>query len=541
MTSSRKNQSQRSGPQRADRLVTMRRVLALALVLGLHGADLARAQEFLPTARTRVVGPRKDPDEGCCLYRKYCPIKYESFLVEANICEGQFVWEWAHALADLVRWKCDAELYCESEHNPRYEVIRVTAAPGFGKSALLRYLEKILKRGCEVKGTRPCEIRAILDGVDDTFVLENVYWIKLDELRNNFGVRSTMLDDLKNDDGFPRPGFGTLPAFDYDDHAAPGVEFLVKAFNPRLRNRKLDQCILLIDSIDEIHPDSAKSLLTRLDDYIKERQEEDGRLGKRGFLRIFVIGRPEGFTEYYRIPRGGVPKRAPVRLSEPCFHSYDDLVCAARSVVQFNMFGGWDDPADEHDIKNMTKKAIEFATEHPWLQESFCNLSGLGDLIRFSNVYTGCVTPPCSLKDEYELKEIFFESLLARERDIHNRPTSRSQEYILLLEEIACRFARCHQIDSNGYFMVTPNDFVEINVKVDKHVQCVSYLAEAVLNRSGLVDLDSLDRFPRYRFYPTWVREHLLERHQRRLQDLAKQGITVGICSRHCTGPGCRH
>ncbi len=79
--------------------------------------------------------------------------------------------------------------------------------------------------------------------------------------------------------------------------------------------------------------------------------------------------------------------------------------------------------------------------------------------------------------------------------------------------------------------MVTPNDFVEIDVKVGKHTQTVSYLAEAVLNRSGLVDLDSVHRFPRYRFYPCWVRTHLLERHRRCLEDLAEQ--------EDCAPPSC--
>ena len=35
--------------------------------------------------------------------------------------------------------------------------------------------------------------------------------------------------------------------------------------------------------------------------------------------------------------------------------------------------------------------------------------------------------------------------------------------------------------------MLTPNDFVEIDVNDGKHTRTVTYLAEAVLNRSGVV------------------------------------------------------
>jgi hypothetical protein len=444
----------------------------------------------------------------------------------------------------LVLWEFDKEPYCERKRigDQGYEVIRVTAAPGYGKSALLRYLQEIVKPGSKIGGTRPHEIRNLLPKGEESFYNRHVITIKLDELGSKFGIRSTMLDELKNEDGFPRPPFGTLRAFDYDDHAAPGVEFLMRQFNSA---QEVTNVVLIIDSIDELHPSSAKSLLKRIDDYIKERKREDEYLedGKKRFLRILVLGRPEGFTEYYRVPQGGVPKTQPVKLREPCFQSHDDLFFAATSVVKFNMLGDRDDPwaRDEPEINRMSHNAIEFAKQHPWLRESVYNLSSFGDLIRFSDVYTHGATPPASLQDEFQLREIFFESLLARARDVHNRPIARSQEYLYLLEEIACKFARCHQIDNRDHFMVTPNDFVEIDVMVDKHRQTSSYLAEAVLNRSGLVDLDSLDRFPRYRFYPHWVRDHLLERHRRRLQALAKQGNMMDICSRHCVRPGCHH
>jgi hypothetical protein len=507
--------------------VTMRGMLLPALLCGLHCLRSASAQPVCPTPQADVVGSKKYPDERCSrasqtpLHEMYCPVKFESFLIEANLSEGQFVGELKRALADMVCWEFDEEPYCKRANIVPYEVNRVTAPPGYGKSALLRYLIDILKY--RVHGTRPDEIRGHVSGRGDEFFQDRVSLIKLDELGIAFGIRSTMLDDLKDEDETSRAPFGKLRAFDYDDHAAPGIEFLVHEFDPKYKNGNSLPSILIIDSIDELHPDSAKSLLKRIDDFINTRREEDDGVvqSRRRFLRVFVVGCPEAFTDYYRIAQGGVPKARPIRLREPCYRSSDDLVGAGMSVAQFNVLGGQANPKVE---EHMTRNAIEFVKEHPWLEQSFYNLSAFGDLIRFSDIYSDRLRPPHSLRDEYQLQEVFFESLIARARSNYNRPASRSQEYILLLEEIACKFAGPRQIDKNGYFMLTPNDFVAIEVNVGKHSRTVSYLAEAVLNRSGVVELDSVDRFPRYRFYPSWVGTHLLERHRRRLKELAEAG-----------------
>ncbi len=521
------------GTQVAARLVTVRRVLLSALMFSVQDSGMAWAQHARPTPQSNVDGSNEDPEAKCSLYNKYCPIRFESFLLDANDyeygSEVGFIRDFTGALAALVCLESGGSL----DEETRYQVTRVIAPPGYGKSALLRYLERILQRDERICGSVPQRIASIMP-TDGTFEIKNHFCqIKLEALNTNFGIRSTMLDDLKNDGGFPILSFAKLRAFDYDDHAAPGIEYLVKEFTSQAPNLRLDRLILIIDSIDEIHPDSAKSLLTRLDDYIKQRRNEDKgvELGKMGFLRVFVVGRPEGFTDYYRIAQGGVSKTRPVRLKEPCFRSHDDLVCATRSVAQFNILGGEEDPRQRGQIKVLTDNTISFARKHSWLKECFKNLSALGDLIRFSNIYVSGLKSPRSLEDDYELKEVFFQCLLARARSTHNRPTSRSQEYVQLLEEIACKFARGHQVDKEGYFLVTPNDLVEIGVEFGKHTQTASYLVESVLNRSGVVDLDSVDRFPRYRFYPGWVRTHLLERHRRRLKELAEQG--------NCARPSC--
>jgi hypothetical protein len=163
--------------------------------------------------------------------------------------------------------------------------------------------------------------------------------------------------------------------------------------------------------------------------------------------------------------------------------------------------------------------------EHAWLSECAYNLTQFNDLVKFSDDYAALPEPvKHSLRkdDDYRMKEILFQLLLARARDSHHRPASDSREYVELLEEIAWKFASDDKIDKCGYFYVAPYDFVELKVKAGRRTGTVSFLAESVLNRSGVADLDSVNLVPRYRFYPSWVREHLICRRTKRLNELAR-------------------
>jgi hypothetical protein len=402
----------------------------------------------------------------------------------------------------------------------RYNVTRVIAPAGYGKSALLRYLDDILKPKSEIRKTREvgrganplCVIR---DKIRDNKHLKDkqlIYTIKLDELGGKFAIRTTMLDDLKNDAGFPLPAFGKLRAFDYDEHAAPGVEFLLKAFIPGFS--ELDRPILIIDSIDEIHPESAKSLLNRFDEYIEQREKDDREAGTLSVLQIFVVGRPEGFSDYYRIPQGGRMKELPIELRPPSYQTTGDLRKAVESVAQFALFG--ERKVDPTILQSAADKSIDFMNNHSFLRESPFNLSEFGELIKVSDKYS------LDLGEPY-VQDLFFGFLLGRTWASHNRPTAQYEDYTRLLEEIAAKYA-CN-VDGEGYFFVTPGDTVHIDVEVDgkRRTRKSSYLVEAVLNRSGVAYLNPVNLYvPRYGFYPSWVHKYLFCRYQKRQKAPAK-------------------
>jgi hypothetical protein len=199
----------------------------------------------------------------------------------------------------------------------------------------------------------------------------------------------------------------------------------------------LDRHVQLIDSIDEIHPESAKSLLQRVDEYVKRRRDEDEKVPreKRGFLRVFILGRPEGFTDYYRITQGGVFKTKPVALRGPCFRNDEDRRAAARSVVPYVLGVGEKHPPCR--IDTLARKAVELGNSREWLKESFQNLTAFNDLVRAAD---SGEAPHEGPDNDFALKEMFFQSLLGRARASHHRPEAHTREYLGLLETIARRY-----------------------------------------------------------------------------------------------------
>jgi hypothetical protein len=581
------------------------RAILGALIVGLYGAQRACGQP--PTTLVPLTVEPKKPSSASkfTMDGKYDWPEYSSFVVEKNDGKDNFIGELKSALYELAH----REFQIPTDEKPlRYVVTRVTAPPGYGKSALLRYINDILLKRAKTSGSSPEAFRGTLkfdvhfhedrlpapekkhwgqihaaeekgtlrirvydwDGHhpnDDTllpinadtcqlaeqimlwkpsagkppcedvrdkiirgvgkimeqnsaapslapFDVENhIFKINLDRLATQPEIRSTLLDELKNDDGFPAPPFARLPAFDYDRHASPGIKFLVNAFNPRPSEPDFRRSILFIDSLDEIHPESATSLLTRLDEYIKAREDDDKRgSDEQGFLRVFVFGRPEGFQDYYRITQGGVYKTPPIKLLGPDLMR--EGVCAqqaaAASVVRFVL--GDEDGKRETEIENMVRGTFCFLTEHPWLEESESleNLSAFNDLVKISERYQE--NP--GQADDFMLKETLFQSLLARARASHNRPTWQTDRYVELFEMIAS----WHRQKLGDCFDVAPSESVEIGIAINGSTHKLTYLVESVLNRSGIAELDSpVFNVPRYRFYPKWVHGHLIERRRMRL------------------------
>jgi hypothetical protein len=460
------SQAPRIGPPAALALLI---ALLVALCLG---GDEARARDDRPSLEFRPIGDasklRVDAARTRELLRFGDQIKFDNFLAEANE-------------AGIIRF-VEETLGAHAGGVPLHRVTRVAAPAGYAKSALFRYIKRRFDP-------------------DDRLI----YRIALDQLRDTVGVHSIMLDELTNDAGIARPAFAQLPAFDYDDHASPGIGFLLSKFVPGYSGE--DRPIVIIDSIDEIHPVSGMSLLKRVDDYVDQRKRND----PRGVAQVIVVGRPEGFVDYYRITQGGIPKEPPMILELPAFQTTGDLEAATRSVVEFAIFGedsgrtldGAAIRRRGEEIDGCVSKAMSLMRAHHFLRESPYNLATLDELVKVSTDYERLRLT------ETEFKELFFQFLLGRNRASHHRPTLQSPAYMMLLENIAHKYARDASSDRNGFFFVTPSDVVEIHD--DRGTS--AYLVEAVLSRSGVAYLSPVNLYvAKYRFYPSWLHGHLLDR-----------------------------
>jgi len=82
----------------------------------------------------------------------------------------------------------------------------------------------------------------------------------------------------------------------------------------------------------------------------------------------------------------------------------------------------------------MVSGTFRFLNKHSWLEksESLENLSMFNDLVKISENYK---EKPGQAAD-FMIKETLLQSLLARARASHNRPTWQTDAYIELLEEI---------------------------------------------------------------------------------------------------------
>jgi hypothetical protein len=114
------------------------------------------------------------------------------------------------------------------------------------------------------------------------------------------------------------------------------------------------------------------------------------------------------------------------------------------------------------------------------------------------------------------LKAKIFDDMMERNVGTHGRPGSGSRfdaGYRAALEQIAARYTN---VNSNGEFIVSPNDTVTLVNALGDPLGEV--LVTAVLERSGLAYLSSpTSTTKRFQFSPFWLHGYLAERYNQRI------------------------
>lgn len=323
-----------------------------------------------------------------------------------------------------------------------------------------------------------------------------------------------------------------------------------RAFVRRLLT--IEKPFLIMDSLDEVHPDDYLYLLETLQEFVSKRQ---------GAVRhAFVFGRPLVFREYWHqcCSAERIQGLSCFVLHPPRFVSFGDLRvsswnyhCWKYKLCMVDAEGSETDlPLANYEQwceagftregsfenlrcsvnQSMRPKVNEtlemWASTYPSVAAVLTNLAG-------NSMVREIVEDAVARKVDYsekQFKEEFFAKWLERDTLSGDRPSRLKPReldlYVKLLEAVAVQYADQAIASTDGFFEVAPTD----NAVVEHDGQPVSVGVERLLNRSGLVNLDAQrPGDARYRFEPIWFHRWLIEKHLERASEpqVAKPLVTA--------------
>lgn len=373
-------------------------------------------------------------------------------------------------------------------------------------------------------------------GVGKTFIKSGLY---RDEIPSEevwkFDIREWFTE-------FAERGFAEYkPDIVYRDHVINQLLSLTPAgrdaFRERLESNPLR--FLVVDSLDEVHPDDYLFVLSEL--------ERVALQGDRDFAHVVVFGRPLVFREYWSCcgaERAAQGLRC-YQLNPPQFQTTGDLLvsnwnyhCWKYEVgrvgadgqfqpMTLSEYRRWsnqdyettgefaDVTCKENDsARPDVRDALQqWSVQHPTVSAVLPNLAG-NSMAR--EVVEDFVANQQGF-DERRFMDEFFAKWLERDTLSGDRPSRLKPQdlelYVKLLEAVAVKYSDEDRLFPDGYFAVAPQDHVSVVHDGDT----VSVSVERLLNRSGLVNLNPLDPgTPHYRFEPFWFHRLLIQMHDER-------------------------
>lgn len=252
---------------------------------------------------------------------------------------------------------------------------------------------------------------------------------------------------------------------------------------------------ILIDDLDEIHEDSAKVILERLEAFIRDTDN--------GFVHFIVFGRPEGFWPWLkhsdRTPPANVTN-PPFVLEGPVYKTTGDLAfrCTDYHTYKYNS------PAPDEVIRDFQAQL----QKHRFLRYTIRPLSA-GNFVLNESILAHR-SPSNGHKSPEELRTALYSDLIDRNKESHERPTANDDQYAGILQLAAVfPLLQGRKINSEGYFEVYADDYIKFE---DSGDTARKVRLRDVLNRSGIAFMDPSDlRRTRYRFEPFWIHAHLVE------------------------------
>ena len=252
--------------------------------------------------------------------------------------------------------------------------------------------------------------------------------------------------------------------------------------------------MVLIDGIDEVHPEFSELILLAIHNYIKKLDS----FGNPTFAHIFVLGRPEGFKEYLT-----------GRYHQPEYFRYLKDNIFVMKVPEIRTAGDLRVVVEEYQSafgrlrQNPLNNLKEMVVQHDFVLYTMQYLSYSNFLIQEAALLSAS-----QMRSSEQLKDKMLSGAIDRNKGSHGRPASNNKYYYELLRKIAKKYAS--EIDDQGFFEVNAQDDL-ISIEVGSQGK-LHFKITDVLDRSGLAFLDPPDfAVPRYRFEPIWIHRYLVE------------------------------
>jgi hypothetical protein len=322
---------------------------------------------------------------------------------------------------------------------------------------------------------------------------------------------------------------------------------------PRLRDylEAQDAGFYVIDSLDEIHPDDYTWILEQVQEFVCH--------GERPFVHVVVFGRGFAFHEFWnkRSQRRRGTDVELYLLNPPAFRTTGDLTVSSwnyhswkyrlawvpggneTSKMPLDAYARWIKSGcsrdgefrsvtceDNDDMRADVQSAfVDCASKSCVVCSALYNLAGnsmIREILRRETLEQHSY-------DERRVAEAYLSAWLARETNVHDRPSMERPEhldlYVSLLRRVAVKYLQDRQIDDRGYFPVRDGDAVTVEYEGRPY----TFPVKRILDRSGLIVTDPRgEGIAKYRFEPFWVHRLLVEMHRERMAREQRFALGVG-------------
>lgn len=286
---------------------------------------------------------------------------------------------------------------------------------------------------------------------------------------------------------------------------------LLRQSNCISNNRK--KKVVLIDDLDEIHPDSSELLLKSIDTFLSKQENT-----QKYFLHFIVFGRPEAFATWLSHPHHQFPNNFKKFIVKgPGYTHTSDISLMSSNYFLFRK--------NELKPDSIDDTLLDLIKNKPFLHHTYTNNLANGNFVISSII-------GLDGSSDIAYKARLFEEFLIRNSESHNRPFEgkNGKLYEYLLQNIAEKYS--NKIDEQGYFEVNSNDFVPVIedfqkqsydvLKLQENKKCTlkvhKFNIQQTLEYSGVVDVVPIDEnIKKYRFAPFWLHEFLVS--QRRIRN----------------------